>query len=108
MKFVRYVGNDNRLARGKFYQVSRSILGGKYALKDVDGKFPKSDFEPVKSHEGTAIYMPKVGESFVCACYEKGQKVEYTTSPVVEIHEKGGRYIVHTKNSVYVIFVLIK
>ena len=108
MKFVKYNGADVQLEKGKIYRLARRTLNGCYILRGVEGRFPKEDFLPVKIHEGTTIYMPKVGESFTCACYEKRQKVEYETSSVVEIiHNSGKQYTVYTKNSVYIVFVLL-
>ena len=108
MKFVKNIGKNPQLEEGKIYQVSRRTLRGEYLLKGIEGRFLKEEFETVKIHQGTAIYKPKIGEAFKCDCYEKGRKVVYTTSPVVEIHKKGRQYIVHTQNSVYIIFVLLE
>ena len=108
MKFIKYNGSDIQLEKGKIYRVARRALDGSYILKGIDGKFPKKDFLPVKIHEGTTIYMPKIGESFTCACYEKHQKIEYQTSAVADIiHNSGKQYTVFTQNSVYIVFVLI-
>lgn len=108
MKFVKNIGKNPQLEAGRIYQVSRRTLKGEYILKGIDGRFLKEEFESVKVHEGTAIYKPKIGESFKCDCYEKGRKVIYETSPVAEIHQKGRQYIVHTQNSVFIIFVLLE
>lgn len=108
MRFVKNVGENSLLEKGKIYQVSRRTLKGEYVLKGIEGRFLKTEFEPVKIHQGTAIYMPKIGKAFKCDCYEKGRKVVYETSPVVEIHKNGRQYIVYTQNSVYIIFVLLE
>lgn len=108
MKFVKNIGKNPQLEEGRIYQVARRTLKGEYILKGIEGRFLKEEFEPVKTHQGTAIYMPKVGEPFKCDCYEKSHKVVYETTPVVEIHKKGRQYIVHTQNSVYIIFVLLE
>ncbi len=108
MKFAKYNGSDIQLEKGKIYRVTRRTLGGCYILNGVEGKFPKEDFLPVKIHEGTTIYMPKIGESFACACYENRQKIEYQTSAVTDIiHNSGKQYTVFTQNSVYIVFVLL-
>lgn len=108
MKFIKYNGSSDNVENGKIYQVARRTLKGEYILKGIDGRFPKEECIPVAVHEGTAIYRPKVGESFNCACYEKKQKIEYQTTPVTAIFSRGHKqYMVYTKNSVYIIFVLL-
>lgn len=108
MKFIKYDGSNDNVEKGKIYQVARRTLKGDYILKGIEGRFPKEDCISVAVHEGTTIYRPKVGESFSCACYEKRQKIEYQTSPVTAIFKKEHkRYIVYTKNSVYIVFVLL-
>lgn len=96
---------------GQVYTVKEEFVYDwytEYALQGIEGRFDSQWFKTEKQEYIVfSNYEPVVGESLYCQKMDKGNLVEWVTTPIITAiySSRLNFWLVETKNSIYKVFM---